>query len=117
VIERRAGESGRREWQRSFFKFLDSGDTIRIGFDLDRGSVTDFRVQLESWIDGRWRAITRYDTAHGFAHRDTLGWGGEVIDKSPLPREWDLTRAFNHAVHDLETQADTFRDEFVRRKP
>ena len=108
---------GRRDWQHSFFKFLDGGDTIRVGFDLERGRVTDFRVQLECWIEGRWRSVARYDTAQGFAHRDGLGWGGEVAEKTPLPRDWDLTRAFDHAVADLEAQAATYRDEFLRRRP
>lgn len=109
--------SGRRDWQHAFFKFLDDGDTIRVQFDLERGRVVDFSVQLESWIDGRWRRVARYDTAHGFAHRDLLGWGGAVLEKTPLPREWGTTQAFNHAVDDLEAQSTTYRDEFLRSRP
>ena len=36
------------------------------------GRLIEFRIQYEALVDGEWRAIVRYDTAHGFAHKDTL---------------------------------------------
>jgi hypothetical protein len=38
----------------------------------ERGQVVIFRIQYEAYIDGIWRAIVRYDTAHGFPHQDIL---------------------------------------------
>ena len=38
----------------------------------ERGLVVTFRVQYEAYIAGKWRAIVRYDTAHGFSHKDIL---------------------------------------------
>jgi hypothetical protein len=34
--------------------------------------IAEFRIQYEAFIDGEWRPIVRYDTAHGKAHRDIL---------------------------------------------
>ena len=31
-----------------------------------------FRVQYEAWIGQQWVVIVRYDTAHGFPHRDVM---------------------------------------------
>ena len=92
---------GRRRWQHEFFKFLDDGDTIRVGFDQERGRILDFSVQLECWIDDRWRPVARYDTAHGFAHRDILGCSGEVVEKAPLPQTWTMKRVLAYAISDL----------------
>lgn len=39
---------------------------------LERGKVVRFSVQYESLIGGEWRAIVRYDTAHGRPHKDLL---------------------------------------------
>ncbi|MCK4315181.1 MAG: hypothetical protein KAW49_13975 [Anaerolineae bacterium] len=38
----------------------------------ERGLVVTFCIQYEAHIGGKWRAIVRYDTAHGFPHKDTL---------------------------------------------
>lgn len=47
-------------------------DRYRLYCAIERGRVAVFRVQYEAFIDGQWRAIVRYDTAHGFPHRDLL---------------------------------------------
>jgi len=47
-------------------------DRYRLYCMTERGQVVVFRVQYEAFIDGEWRAIVRYDTAHGFPHRDLL---------------------------------------------
>ncbi len=39
---------------------------------LEKGAVTAFTIQYEAEIDGEWRAIVRYDTAHGRPHKDIL---------------------------------------------
>lgn len=51
---------------------------IRIG-----SKIVEFKVQLEVLIKNKWHPVVRYDTAHGFAHRDIIHFGGQ-IDKTPL---------------------------------
>jgi hypothetical protein len=76
-----------RQYQREFFIHPIPDTSVRVGFDTDQGQGVDFTVQLECWIEDRWRPAVRYDTAHGQAHRDTLDWEGRVIDKLWLPIE------------------------------
>jgi hypothetical protein len=109
--------SGRREWDREFTRSLASGDTVRLAFDLDHGKVTDVLVQLECWIEGRWRPVVRYDTAHGQAHRDLLDWSGQVVEKAWLPVEMDLKKALALAERDLTDNAASFRAACERSKP
>lgn len=47
-------------------------DRCRLHCITERGQVTLFRVQYEAFINGEWRPIVRYDTAHGFPHCDLL---------------------------------------------
>jgi hypothetical protein len=39
---------------------------------FEEGVVTDFVIQYEAEIDGKWHEIVRYDTAHDRPHKDVL---------------------------------------------
>ncbi len=56
-------------------------DRFRYYHHLEQGKITRFRIQYEALIGGKWRAIARYDTAHGHPHRDLLHPNG-TQDKS-----------------------------------
>ncbi len=47
-------------------------DRFRYYHVLERGKVVRFSVQYEALISGEWRAIVRYDMAHGRPHKDLL---------------------------------------------
>jgi len=38
----------------------------------EKRQIIEFRIQYEAYLEGQWRAIVRYDTAHGSAHRDVM---------------------------------------------
>ena len=108
--------TGRDQRDREHFRDLPSGDTIRIRFNLDRGRVTDFTAQLECWIEGGWRPVVRYDSAHGQPHRDTLDWDGRVVQKDWMSPTISLNRAISEAEEDLRMHAATYRMEYLGRK-
>ena len=64
------------------------------------GRVTGFRVVLLAEIDGVTHCVTRFDTAHGFAHRDVLAFGGRIVAKK-IMAEQDFTLAFEAAYFDI----------------
>jgi hypothetical protein len=35
-------------------------------------TITDFVVQYEIFINDKWCPVVRYDTAHGYAHKDLI---------------------------------------------
>ena len=39
---------------------------------FEDGVITDFVIQYEAEIDGKWHEIVRYDTAHDRPHKDVL---------------------------------------------
>lgn len=59
-------------------------DRLRVRATKERGFIISFVVQYEALIAGQWYPIVRYDTSHGFSHKDTLHPSGRE-DKQPLP--------------------------------
>ncbi len=75
-------------------------DRLRVTARKEKGEILGFVVQYESVILGEWRPVVRYDTAHGFAHRDVIRANGEVL-KQPLFFE-TFNLAFTFATLDLK---------------
>lgn len=53
----------------------------------ERGKVIRFVVQYETFIEGEWRPVIRYDTAHGFPHVDRIRPDGTVEKISLLTKD------------------------------
>ena len=83
-------------------------DRYRLYCMTEKGQVVVFRVQYEAFIDDEWRPIVRYDTAHGFPHRDLLhpnrpgekmeypGWSNAevlTLGQEDIKRNWQTYRA------------------------
>ena len=77
-----------------------------------RGQVIEFLVQYEVQVAGEWYPVVRYDTAHGFAHKDTLHLTG-AASKEALPFT-DYNVALLYAENDLRKNWEKYRAEFLR---
>jgi len=73
--------------------------------------VTEFSVQIEVLIRGQWQAVVRYDTAHGFAHRDLIHGDG-AVEKTPL-HVASLNEALTVAENDLRANWLRYRHQFL----
>ena len=109
--------AGRETFDIEFFRPRKSGAVVRVRLNVNRGQVTDFTLQLEIFVDGRWWPVVRYDTAHGQPHRDTLDWEGRVVEKFWLPPTLTNKVAVRFAERDLDNNEATFVAEFLERKP
>jgi hypothetical protein len=69
-------------------------------------------VQYEAAFDERWHAIVRYDTAHGFPHRDLLH-PRKATEKRPM-MQTTLNLAFSFAIQDIRQLWETYRAEYER---
>lgn len=78
-----------------------------------RKAVLSFVVQLEVRHPrrGTWQAVVRYDTAHGYAHRDWLHPDG-TSEKTPLAIE-EYGQALNHAAADLQDHWQAYRRRYL----
>ncbi|OGU70552.1 MAG: hypothetical protein A3H45_06025 [Ignavibacteria bacterium RIFCSPLOWO2_02_FULL_55_14] len=92
---------------------LGPADRLREYHARSRGKIINFSVQYETLWRGDWLPVVRYDTAHGFSHRDQYGIQGTVI-KTPL-FILDYNRALTFAELDLKANWQLYRERFFRR--
>lgn len=85
-------------------------DRLRVFAQKEKGMILEFVVQYEALISGKWQAVVRYDTAHGFAHKDIMTASGKTV-KQPLFFE-SHNLAFTYATLDLKANWKTFRRDF-----
>lgn len=100
-----------------FQVLLDPENRRRHRHVSERGKVLDFVEQYETFWVEKWVAVIRYDTAHGFAHKDVLRPDGKVI-KIRLA-ESDYNRAMTFAIQDLKSNWARYKSSFLKkaRKP
>jgi hypothetical protein len=80
----------------------------------ERGRIVFFRVQYETKIRDRWFPIVRYDTTHGYAHRDLLNIRGDV-EKTPLFNQ-DYNDALTFAENDLKSNWFYYKKRFLEEE-
>ena len=90
---------------------LSSTDRYRHSHVRVKDRIVFFRLQLETRVGMRWLPVVRYDTAHGFAHRDVLNRHGQAT-KTPLFNQ-DLNDALTFAEDDLKTNWELYRGRFL----
>jgi len=90
-----------------FRRLLDDTDALRVQFELERGQVIKFVVQLECRFDDEWTPVVRYDTAHNFVHRDRLHPYSATV-KTELPVQ-DYNEALTFAIRDLVDSWSIYR--------
>lgn len=77
----------------------------------ERGKIVFFRSQCETEINDVWHPVVRYDTAHGFAHRDLMSLKGSV-KKTPLFNQ-DYNDALTFAENDLKSNWKYYKKRFL----
>ena len=99
--------------KKEFFQWLSDTDRLRIRFEMRKGKVTMLVVQYEGFVRDKWEPIIRYDTAHGYLHKDLYAAGRkETIKKEQVPIH-DLNRGLTEAIEDLKGRWEKYRRRFV----
>ncbi|GJQ34956.1 MAG: hypothetical protein JETCAE01_09660 [Anaerolineaceae bacterium] len=92
-----------------FRRLLDDENALRVRFETERGQILRFVIQLECLFseDGEWTPIVRYDTAHGYAHRDVMH-PSQKEEKTEMSVQ-DYNEAFNIAMDDIVKKRYEYR--------
>jgi hypothetical protein len=69
-------------------------------------------VQFELFVNNRWHPVVRYDTTHGFVHRDIIHFDGRV-DKMVVIG-YDYNDALDIAESDLKANWPIYRERFFK---
>lgn len=100
--------------EQSYERILGNGRArLRVEIITDGNIVTWFVVQLEAWYHGTWKAVCRYDMAHGQPHRDLLNTLGRTVDKQWLP--YTTNDALTLAIADIKANWEQHLAEFEGR--
>ena len=105
-------DSKMQEIEYLIYLTAESTDRLRVYAQKERSIILEFVVQYETMISEEWQPIVRYDTAHGFAHRDIMKADGETI-KQPLFFE-TYNLAFTYATIDLKANWKKYIEDFKR---
>ena len=95
-----------------FIQLEFPGVVIRVRYLMERGRIVWFVVQLEAFLDDQWSPITRYDTSHGFMHRDDMQPNGEQLKSAPLifpSYEDGMTFAINNLRMNAEWYVESYK--------
>lgn len=77
-----------------------------------RRDVLSFTVQYEAKLEDRWFPVVRYDTRHGFAHRDILDKEGKK-QKTPIFAK-NYNEALTFAEYDAKSNWKFYKQQFLR---
>ena len=94
------------------FLFLFSDNTrVRHSHRRIKNRIVGFVIQLEILIEDEWHPVVRYDTVHGFAHKDIIHPSGKV-DKIPLPIQ-NFNEALIFAEEELHAEWEFFKMRYL----
>jgi len=77
-----------------------------------RGKITEFMVQYELFVEEKWHEVVRYDTSHGYAHRDLIHADGRKEKLELFFR--DLNICLTYAENDLRANWKNYREKFLK---
>lgn len=84
---------------------------IRHYHRTEKGRVVKFLLQLEVELQGSWKGVIRYDTAHGYAHADRFNIKG-MKRKERLALSFD--EALTRAERDIRQNWSIYRERFLK---
>jgi len=76
-----------------------------------RVNVLSFVVQYETKLKGKWLPVVRYDSEHGFAHRDLFDKKGNK-KKTPMFTN-DYNEALTYAEYDIKSNWEFYKQSFL----
>jgi hypothetical protein len=98
--------------QSQFIVMLTSEDRYRHQHVRLKRAVIGFVVQYETRFSGKWLPVIRYDTRHGFAHRDLLDRKGNKR-KTPMFTQ-DFGEALTFAEYDIQSNWRIYKERFLK---
>jgi rubrerythrin len=94
--------------EKDFVGRYDEKNRIRAKFTTHRGRVIEIElIQYEAYLEGQWVPLVRYDTAHGYLHRDVMQADGSQ-KKTRIPHT-SLDEALTQAMDEIRRQWRFYR--------
>jgi hypothetical protein len=94
-----------------FMIMLTPEDRYRHRHARFKGSILSFVIQYETRLADEWLPVVRYDTEHGFAHRDLFDRKGGK-KKTPMFTT-DYNEALTFAEYDIKSNWKVYKKVFM----
>ena len=88
-------------------------ERLRVKLKIDKGELTDVVYQYESFINGKWTVIVRYDCAHGYFHRDIILPNGDKQKNEVLIDS--LKDASKYAEQDIKDRWEWYKENYLKK--
>jgi len=100
---------------KEFIKYLDLKklERLRVRMIIEKGEITELVYQYESFLNNKWQSIVRYDTAHGFFHRDVLYPDGSQ-EKYSIEID-TLKTASLYAEQDIKDRWEFYKNRYIKK--
>jgi hypothetical protein len=95
-----------------FMVLLTPEDRYRHHHIRFKGKVLRFVIQYETLRGGHWVPVVRYDTEHGFAHRDLFDPSGRRAKTPLFVRSHD--EALSFAEYDIKSNWRSYKEAFLK---
>jgi hypothetical protein len=92
---------------------LSHEDRLEIRLEKEGGDVTGFITNYVATVAGRDFSVVRFDTRHGFPHKDVVRPDGSVVKIVPMPN-LDNHELVDMAIDDLRKNWQSYRRKFER---
>lgn len=92
---------------------LSDKDRKRHEHIVNKGEVSGFVVQYEILVENKWTPVVRYDTAHGYAHKDLINPDG--TKEKILMGMVDFNEALIAADKDINENWERYKERYFRR--
>ena len=99
--------------QKSYLYLLTPEDRKRHEHIQEKNRITGFSVQYETLIEGKWIPVVRFDTAHGFAHKDLYTRSGKKTKIMLGPVSY--AEALNLADKDIRENWGVYKRAFLKQ--
>jgi hypothetical protein len=99
--------------KKTYIFMLSDKDRKRHEHIIEKGKVDRFVVQYETFVEDKWVPIVRYDTAHGYAHKDLMNADGSR-EKIFLGMA-NLNEALTLADIDINENWERYKERYFRR--
>jgi len=98
---------------KTYIFMLTDSDRKRHKHVSEKGKVKGFIVQFETKVHDKWMPVVRYDTSHGFAHKDVINRDGSK--EKILLGEVSYDELLTEADKDINENWERYKERYFRR--
>lgn len=99
--------------KKTYIFMLSDEDRKRHEHLIEKGRIVSFVVQYEVLLKDKWMPVVRYDTAHGYAHKDLINPDGSK--EKIFMGVAELNEALTLADKDINENWERYKERYFRR--